>query len=57
VAFHRTFLRGRLLFFRIGCVYIDRKGWPRCATAPPIRAGASTTVIFSLMASREDGYI
>jgi hypothetical protein len=47
----------RLLASGIGYAYSDRPGWPRCATLSRIRAGASTIIIFSVMANREDGYI
>ena len=47
----------RLLASGIGYAYSDRPGWRRCATLSPICAEASTIIIFSLMANREDGYI
>ena len=47
----------RLLSSGIGDAHSDRPGWPRCATVSPIRAEASTIIIFSLMANREDGYL
>jgi hypothetical protein len=39
----------------IGYPHSDRHGW--CSYARPIRAAASTIIIFSLMSNRKDSYL